>query len=161
MTDAADLGKGAFYNYFASKDALFAALLSEALDLLDASYLGDLPGTASYPERVRELCRRHETFFRAHPVYLLLIHQARGLLLRSGDEQADLAAVFRRYLSRVAMRLQGGAAAPTDEAVDLASALVGAITGYHSFRIAAGLAPTTDAVEHLLASGLRAPRAGA
>lgn len=160
MTDAADLGKGAFYNYFASKDALFAALLSEAVDLLDSSYLSDLPDAADYPERVKQLCRRHELFFGAHPVYLLLIHQARGLLLRSAVDQPGLASIFRRYLSRVASHLQGGTA-PNEDAVDLASALVGAITGYHSFRIAAGLAPTSGAVEQLLSGGLRAPASGA
>jgi AcrR family transcriptional regulator len=156
ITDAADLGKGAFYNYFESKDALFAALLAEAVDLLDLRYLSGLP-EAAYPERVRELCRRHESFFQAHPVYLLLIHQARGVLLRGADSQPGLATTFRRYLSRVAGHLENGAHAPSAEAVDQAATLVGAITGYHSFRIAAGLAPTEGAVERLLAHGLKAP----
>lgn len=32
VTNAADLGMGAFYNYFDSKDDLFAVLLSEAIE---------------------------------------------------------------------------------------------------------------------------------
>lgn len=160
VTHTADLGKGAFYNYFASKDALFAALLSEAVEQLDRTYLSDVALETSRAERVKQLCRRHEAFFAANPVSLLLLHQLRSLLLRGGG-QGGLAAIFRGYLSRVASLLEGGAAAPSQDAVDQAATLVGAITGYHSFRIAAGLQPTHGAVEQLLSRGLHAATAGA
>lgn len=156
VTHAADLGKGAFYNYFESKDALFAALLSEAVEILDRTYLSDVALETAFEDRVKHLCRRHEAFFTADPVSLLLIHQLRGLLLRGGDGQAHLAAIFRRYLTRVAALLEA-VESPSDAGIDMAAALVGAISGYHSFRVAAGLSPRSGVVERLLMRGLSAP----
>lgn len=161
VTNAADLGKGAFYNYFESKDALIAALLSEAVELLDGSYLRDVALEKTLESRITALVRGHEAFFEANPVYLQMLHQARGLLLRGTGNQRPLAAIFHSYLARVAQLLAGSAAAPSERALEQAAVLVGAITGYYSFRIAAGLHPTGGLLEQVLEGGLLAlqPRA--
>lgn len=43
ITDAADVGRGSFYNHFASMDDLLAAVIRESLEQLAAEVLGDLP----------------------------------------------------------------------------------------------------------------------
>lgn len=150
ITQAADLGKGAFYNYFDSKETLVSALLAEAVEKLDSLYLRAADQAPSFEERLRTVVRQHEAFFAANPAVLQLFHQVRGMLLR-GAGTGRLQPIVRDYLIRVARRLgRDTDAPPKDEALDLAAALVGAVTGYHSFRIAAGLAPRMGAVERVL-----------
>jgi len=155
VTQAADLGKGAFYNYFDSKETLVSALFSEAVERLDRLYLHDASHGSSFAERFRALVRQHEEFFAANPAVLQLFHQVRGVLLR-GAGTGRLQPSVRDYLVRVARRLGRGAGEPpSDEDLDLAAALVGAVAGYHSFRVAAGLAPRKGTVERVLLEGVR------
>lgn len=155
VTQAADLGKGAFYNYFDSKETMVSALLSEAVEKLDGTYLSDAGAASSFEERLRMVVRQHEAFFVANPAALQLFHQVRGVLLR-GTGTGQLQPTIRDYLTRVARRLgRDGTELPTEEELDLAAALVGAVTGYHSFRLAAGLAPHARTVERILMEGAR------
>ncbi|MBI4872385.1 MAG: TetR/AcrR family transcriptional regulator, partial [Candidatus Riflebacteria bacterium] len=100
ITQAADLGKGAFYNYFGSKDELTAALLDEAVDLLHRVYLLNVSAHSTPMERVVEIARCHRAFFDEHPVYLLLFHQAQGLMLVRQGSFPALKRVFATHLSR-------------------------------------------------------------
>lgn len=155
VTQAADLGKGAFYNYFDSKEALVAALLTEAVQELDSVYLRDVPRAPSAEQRLRLVVRQHEALFTARPVVLQLFHQVRGLLLRRPGD-GSLQAIVRDYLERVARRLGGEPeVVPSEEDLDRVAAVIGTVTGYHSFRIAAGLAPRAGTVEHLIVDGAR------
>lgn len=43
ITDAADVGRGSFYNHFASMDDLVDAVIRESLEQLAAEVIGDLP----------------------------------------------------------------------------------------------------------------------
>ncbi|MCL4819917.1 MAG: TetR/AcrR family transcriptional regulator [Vicinamibacteria bacterium] len=147
VTEAADLGKGAFYNYFDSKEALVATLLADAVRDLDEGFLGAAI-TGSQNARLRAVVRQHEAYFAARPAALTLFHQVRGLLLR-GSAQDRLRPVVRDYLARVATCLEP-AEPPSDDGLDRAAAVIGAVTGYHSFRIASGLAERKGTVLWLL-----------
>ena len=97
ITDQADLGKGAFYNYFDSKDDLVAALLREAVEILDHDFLSRLIPAVTPAERVAALAGEHERFFETHRHYPVLFHQARGLLMLDPSPASRLRLVMRDY----------------------------------------------------------------
>jgi AcrR family transcriptional regulator len=154
ITEAADLGKGAFYNYFASKNDLVSTLLGEAVDEL-LEHCAQLTGAGDTVEaRVALVVRAHDAFFRTRPAYQLLFHQARGLLMRPQARDAAIAGVFRRYLDGLAAVLVREAEAlPLAARRDLAAAVAGAITGYRSFEPATGVAGSAATIERFVAAG--------
>jgi len=156
ITERADLGKGAFYNYFDSKDALVAALVTEGVEILDERYLKPLDRGVSAEVQLAEIVRRHAEFFDDHPEYVVLFHQARGLMKFDGSAP-PLRDVFTDYLARVGRSLPAPVppAVWTDEArSDMAAALVGALAGYRSFRLASGQAPQKGTIVRALSAGL-------
>lgn len=159
ITERADLGKGAFYNYFDSKDSLVAELLSEAVDLLDRLYLSPVARTGPLGERITELVSRHDAFFTEHPPYVLLFHQARGLLKLGADPGGRLAFVFRDYLSRLGRLIPeaaNGMAWSEDDRRHIAALVAGAVAGYRSFESITGLAPDPALLARALGEGLQA-----
>jgi AcrR family transcriptional regulator len=157
VTDRADLGKGAFYNYFAAKDQLIAELLSEAVDLLDRRYLEGLDPRGSMGRRVAEIARRHQKFFDRHPGYLLVFHQARGLAQIEPGAARRLSVVFLDYLSRLSRRLfppEARVEGSEKDRLDVAAAVAGAISGYLTFKTATRTARRPETVERLLAAGI-------
>jgi AcrR family transcriptional regulator len=97
ITERADLGKGAFYNYFDSKNAIVTEILSDGVNLLDRDYLSRLDDGGSLAARVAALVSLHQDFFDEHPHYVLLFHQARGML--------QIAAIGQREPTRDVRRL--------------------------------------------------------
>jgi len=157
ITERADLGKGAFYNYFASKEALIAELVAQGVQTLDDEYLAQLTGSASTAERIGEVARLHARFLDELPRYAVLFHQARGLLLLKQSRVEELRKVFAHYLRRVGHALVADADANvwSDEVLlDAAAALVGGLTGYRSHRIAASLAPSVSTAQDVLTRAL-------
>lgn len=159
ITERADVGKGVFYNYFDSKDAVVAALLSDGVDMLQRDYIA-ASGEASEPSmRLANLVKAHERFFDDHPEYSLLFHQARGVLQlgQSGVEQ--LRAVFVRYLRYLAEFIEPAAAGASDlnpRLLDAAVMVAGTIAGYRSFCMASGCAADSQAIVHALVGGIPA-----
>lgn len=157
LTEHADLGKGAFYNYYDSKDALVADLLEEAFDRLNRDYLAEASSTGPFTERIVAILHAHDRFFGQHPEYLILFHHARGLVKSSRESQARLSHVFSRYLTRLGdlipspdMRREW-----TDEQCrDLAAAVAGTIAGYRSYGQAIGVMPRASTLELLFLGGL-------
>ena len=156
ITERSDLGKGAFYNYFESKDRLLAELVSRGVDVLHAGYLAEPDPAAAPAERIAQVIAAHEAFFTEHPAYEVLFHQARGLARVPTAEHAALASVFVAYLQRIALAVCGPADGDVDEAVrlDLAAVVLGAIAGSRSFRATAGLSTRAGAIADVLASGV-------
>lgn len=157
ITERTDLGKGAFYNYFESKDRLIAELVARGIELLHDHYLSGLPASASHAERIAAVVTAHEAFFEDHPVFVVLFHQARGLAKVRTSEYAALAEVFVEYLRRTGNAI----VSPEDrdriddaDLLDLAAVTLGAIAGYRSFRLAANLGFSSTVVASVLASGL-------
>jgi len=158
ITDRADLGKGAFYNYFDSKQALAAALITEAVELLRRDYFAAAASAANSSERVEAIARAHVLFFEENVEYAKLFHQARGLI-EIRDESSDLRAAFGEYLEAV-----GDALIPrvlrdrlsASDVTDLAALVAGAIAGYRSFRVVLDCKPHPSTLVGLLAGGFTA-----
>ena len=158
ITEHTDLGKGAFYNYFDSKDQLIAALVSRGIELLDGSYLAPRRLAGTRAERVAAVIAAHEAFFDDHPVYLVLFHQARGLAKLGGPERTVLSSVFVDYLRRIGLAIvtpeERGALGDTDLG-DITALILGAISGYRSFVHAAGRERHPALVAEVLTAGLQ------
>ncbi|MBK5255988.1 MAG: TetR/AcrR family transcriptional regulator [Vicinamibacteria bacterium] len=158
ITDQADLGKGAFYNYFDSKDDLVATLLAEAVEILDRDYLSRAAPSAGLAERVRSLATEHERFFETHRDYPVLFHQARGLLMLDSSSASRLRLVMRDYLARLERKLspasEASAASGTALYLDAAAAFAGVITGYRSHALAAALPVESKTVVAVASFGL-------
>ncbi|MGE0039999.1 MAG: TetR/AcrR family transcriptional regulator [Vicinamibacterales bacterium] len=158
ITDAADLGKGAFYNYFGSKTELVSTLLGEAIDQLLASCEHLVAEDDAPAARVTAVVRAHDAFFKRHPAYFLLVHQARGLLMRHDAGQGPLEAVFQRYLAGLGRLLtpEGAAGMTAAARADLAAAVAGAVSGYRSFDAAAGMVNRPETIETFVNGGVSA-----
>ncbi len=160
ITERSDLGKGAFYNYFPSKNALVASLVGEGVALLCADFLTGLADDsgAGGAARVAAVVRGHDEFFTKHPVFVLIFHQARGIA-KVDAPGGDLENVFVAYLQRIGDLLLSphDRARTSDlEKMDLAAVILGSIAGYRSFRMAAGLGLESDALTRVLTSGAAA-----
>ena len=142
ITESADVGKGAFYNYFSSKTDLIAELLHHVTDRFDKEHLAyarDLPFGAA---RIQYIVRGHQTLWKEHPEFALLFHQARGLLLLESEATSALRDAFKAHLERIASLLvgeHGTMKASPEKALQKAAALVGLISGHFSFACAADL----------------------
>ncbi len=142
ITEGADIGKGAFYNYFASKSDLIAVLLHQATERFSQEHLAAARALPPGAARIRAIVEGHQAFWEACPDYALLFHQARGLLLLEPESSTALQAAFQDHLQRVADLLPDGdgtASQRAGEALQAAAALVGLIAGHRSFAFAAGL----------------------
>ncbi len=155
VTERADVGKGAFYNYFDSKTALVAALVADAAEQLERGYLGARPAGRRLSERLAAVVEAHERFFRDSPARAILFHQARGLLELGHEAVPELRAAFTDYLERLGAYLHPGRASRA-QLLEAASLVAGAIAGYRSFGRAAGLRTRPGPVQALLVDGLKA-----
>ena len=152
ITERVDLGKGAFYNYFPSKDALIADIVAEGVQTFDDDYLSRMDG-GDYAQRVSALAQLHAAFLQERPREAVLFHQARGLLMIQKTRVEGLRSVFADYLRRV-----GRALVPETEAdqwpdailVDFAAALVGGLAGCRSYRIASALPESESTVQDMM-----------
>lgn len=162
ITEAADLGKGAFYNYFETKDGLVAELLAEALQALATFCDRVVTDGMGIDERVRRLAAAHQAFLDEHSSYPLLIHQARGLAEVAPSSAPRIHEVFEAYLGQLGRQLVPPGTLPRlteDDRLDLAAAFAGAVTGYRSFRVAANLERRPRTIEDVVALGLPAASA--
>ncbi len=153
ITEQADLGKGAFYNYFDSKEGLAAELLGAAVDRLDREYLAEAVAGKRGTDRVAALLRAHDRFFDEQPQFLLLFHQARGLLRVEAGARGSLGGAVEHYLGRLAGRLTGREV-PDPGDLEAAALVAGALAGYRSFRLSAGLGSERLPLDRALASGV-------
>ncbi len=156
ITEAADVAKGVFYNYFPSKNRLIAELLSQGVLLLEKSYLQKIDGRIRGKNRIREVLVQQESFWRDHPDYALLFHQSRGLLLLEGGS-AELNHAFRDYIRCMARYLPShprSEESPKEEVLQQAVILAGLVSGYRSFAYAAGFPLDLDLVLQTATSGI-------
>lgn len=153
VTARADVAKGVFYNYFESKEELVAELVQEGVAELFANFLLPFPQDPDTVQRVRHASSAHRRFFNEHPEHLLLFHQARGLLKTRMGRSEKLANVFRTYLEHLAAGLFPKIESPAGT-LHLAAVIGGAVAGYTSFLIAAGLSGAEENVDEILALGM-------
>ncbi len=153
ITERVDLAKGAFYNYFDSKETLLAELILQGIGILEENHFAALDSGAPVDGLVRSYC----AFLDHHPEYLGLINQARGLLVHGRGGNRRLREAMGDLLRRVASRLVPSNPPDQwteDECLDMAALLAGSVTGYRSFRLAAGFMQTTTASYHAIVAGL-------
>jgi AcrR family transcriptional regulator len=158
ITERVDLAKGAFYNYFESKETLLAELILEGVKILERDHLSKLQADSTLPGHLDDLVRLYGQFFDAHPEYLMLIHQARGLLQLHGRPGSErVREVVTDLLQRLARLLAPEAELDEwtlEERLDFAAGLAGGVAGYRSFKVAASLGPVSLKTQGALASAL-------
>jgi AcrR family transcriptional regulator len=105
ITELADLGKGTFYKYFESKEAIIRVLLKDGLDELLAETERAARGISSGSECLSAVITARVDFFLNHPDYLLMFHQVRGLMQLQGAAAEELRIVYDAHLNRLAQLL--------------------------------------------------------
>jgi len=101
ITERADVGKGTFYQYFETKEALLRALLQQGLDLVLARTQDALRDLKPGPEAVSRMVLARLDFFLENPEYLLLFHQVRGLLQLKVEAVKELRQAYEAHFDRL------------------------------------------------------------
>lgn len=135
ITERADLGKGTFYKYFDSKEAIIHALLEEGLGELQAKTEQAVRDTASDSKILSAVIRARVDFFIDYPDYLLLFHQVRGLMQLEVAAAKDLRDVYEVHLRGLAQLIRpaigpGMAINARDAGIAIAAYTSGLLT-YH------------------------------
>lgn len=135
ITESADQGKGTFYKYFDSKEAIIRTLLEEGLDELSAKTEQAVGNASSGSKVLSAAIEARVDFFLEHPDYLLLFHQVRGMMQLKVDVAKELRDIYDAHLRRLAQLVKpavtaGGAGAARDIATAIAAYTSGLLT-YH------------------------------
>jgi len=157
ITKRADVAKGAFYNYFASKGHLIASLLSEGVRKLQATYAEALEREPDERTRLETLIRAHADFFARERAQALLFHQARGLLLLREGRDPIVTEIFTNYLHEL-----GASALPPgrqsgwsrDQITRLGAMVAGGVVGFQSYEFSAGLGVSGNGVFSAIAGAI-------
>lgn len=136
ITELADQGKGTFYKYFDSKEAIICTLLEEGLDELSAKTEQAVRNASSGSKVLSAAIEARVDFFLDHRDYLLIFHQVRGMMQLKVDAAKELREVYDGHLRRLAQLVRpavgaGGAGAAQDIAIAIAAYTSGLLT-YHA-----------------------------
>ncbi|GIW53700.1 MAG: hypothetical protein KatS3mg082_0104 [Nitrospiraceae bacterium] len=160
ITERADIGKGTFYKYFETKEALLQALLQQGLDLLLMKTKEAARGAKPGPKLLSKIIEARLDFFLEHPEYLLLFHQVRGLLQLTTESARDLRAVYDEHLDRLGALLRpalnGKGATNRTLSTALAAYTSGLLTYYLLFDKAGDLKRRRGEIQALLEQSLQA-----
>lgn len=136
ITESADLGKGTFYKYFDSKETIIRVLLEEGLSELLLKTEEAVHEASSDSKILSAIIGVRVDFFLAHPDYLLLFHQVRGLLQLKGDAAKDLRGVYDSHLRgltklvKSAIGIRG-----VGDARDIATAIAAYTSGLLTYHV--------------------------
>lgn len=135
ITELADQGKGTFYKYFESKDAIIVALLEEGLGNLLSKTEEAVRDAGSASKAVCTIVTARVDFFLDHPDYLLFFHQVRGMMQLQVGVAKELQEVYDAHLRRLAKLIKpsmeaGGAGRAREVSTALAAYTSGLLT-YH------------------------------
>ncbi len=134
ITELADQGKGTFYKYFDSKEAIMCALLKEGLDTLTAKTEQAVQKVPRGPKTLSAAIEARVDFFLDSPEYLLFFHQVRGLMQLQVGVANDLRAIYDAHLARLAelikpdMSVDGQSGSARDIARAMAAYTSGVLT---------------------------------
>ena len=138
ITDLSDLGKGTFYKYFDSKEAIIRVLLEQGLGELLAKTERAVRNASSHSKVLSAAIAARVDFFLDYPEYLLLFHQVRGMMQLDVDVAKEFRDVYDAHLRRLAqlvrpaMRGRGDSGA-RDAATAIAAYTSGLVTYYALF----------------------------
>lgn len=107
ITERADVGKGTFYQYFETKEALLQELLQQGLDeLLELTREAVADAGSDTKALISGVVKARLGFFYDHPEFLLLFHQVRGLLQLKTESAKGLREVYEHHLDQLAKVLR-------------------------------------------------------
>jgi AcrR family transcriptional regulator len=143
ITEAADVGKGTFYEHFPSKTAIIRHLLQEGFaELLDRCRT-ELQSATTPEEKLKRLLSAQFSFFDEHGDLLILFHEVRGLLKLKTDEAALLQREYKgyvRFLAQQLGRILVPRRHPKSALIQMACSMAGFVTGYLSYGVITGMA---------------------
>lgn len=142
ITEAADVGKGTFYQHFPSKTAIIRHLLHAGFDELLNQCRREVQSASTSKERVKALLHAQFRFFEKRRDLLILFHQVRGFIkLQLGDVHL-LRKEYERYVYFLASELAtslDGKRYSRATLMHMACVMAGLVTGYLSYLVILGL----------------------
>lgn len=138
ITEAADVGKGTFYQHFPSKTAIIRHLLHEGFDELLNQCRREMRSAATARERVERLLGAQFRFFGKRRDLLILFHQVRGLIKLQPKDARFLRKEYERYVHFLASELTvsfDGRRYSEETVRQMACAMAGFVTGYLSYLV--------------------------
>ena len=84
---SAGVGRTTFYDYFADRDDVIAALVEEELPQVISEMIESVDATRPIPERLGELISRMVEFVATDPVFGVILHQEVGRLGEKAQER--------------------------------------------------------------------------
>ncbi|MDD5558965.1 TetR/AcrR family transcriptional regulator [Candidatus Methylomirabilis sp.] len=142
VTEAADVGKGTFYQHFPSKTAIIRHLLHEGFGELLNQCRHEVQSAVTAQERVERLLEAQFRFFGKRRDLLILFHQVRGLIKLQPKEARFLKKEYERYIRFLASQLAAsldGKRYSEESLQQMACAMAGLVTGYLSYLVILGL----------------------
>ena len=146
ITEAADVGKGTFYEHFPSKTAIIQHLLHGGFEALLRQCRSEVGLAETTRDGVKRLLRAQLHFFDERGDLLSLFHQVRGLLKLRPGEANILQKEYKRYLRFLAKELGAlleGKRYSEADLTQVACAMAGYVTGYLSYRVITGVNENT------------------
>lgn len=135
ITERADIGKGTFYQYFETKEALMQALLQGGLETLFARTREAIQAVKPGPAVISKMIEVRLDFFLENPKYLLLFHQVRGLLQLTTESAKGLRGVYAEHLDRLGNLLRPTLNGKGLSARDFATALAAFTSGILTYHL--------------------------
>jgi AcrR family transcriptional regulator len=137
ITELADQGKGTFYKYFDSKEAIISALLKEGLDALMSKTEQAVQRVPTGPKILSAAIEARVDFFLNCPEYLLFFHQVRGLMQLQVGVANDLRAIYGAHLDRLAELIKPAISVvgQPDSARDIARAMAAYTSGVLTYDV--------------------------
>lgn len=134
ITSSADVGKGTFYQYFSSREALIAELVQIGFAHLLAEVEARVKALGEGEDPLPTVLEAHREFFCDHPENLLLFHQARGWMKMEGSQCEEIRRAFKGYVTHLGRFLDTSREEPTEVLSRRAIVVAGFIGGVLSFE---------------------------
>jgi AcrR family transcriptional regulator len=135
----AGIAKGTLYGYFANKEELIEAVVTNGFSELHGHVHRAAQGAVTREDAVGRVIEAHLAFFDENPDLMRVFHQVRGLLKFNRIESRALRQVLRKYLTGLAQVLAvtpSARSARESDGLQVAMLLFGAVSGVTSVRAA-------------------------
>ena len=136
ITESADQGKGTFYKYFDSKEAIIRVLLDEGLNELSTKTEEALRHVPAGPKTLSAAIEVRVDFFLNHPESLLFLHQVRGMMQLKVEAAKELREAYDAHLRRLAQLIKPAmSAGRSGSARDIATATAAYVSGVLTYHV--------------------------